>query len=72
MPTILDVPMIEAVVIEVPNPAHPFGVRGVGEACLVPPLAAMANAIHDAIGTRMSALPMSPEAVSKALESSGE
>jgi CO/xanthine dehydrogenase Mo-binding subunit len=72
MPTILDVPMIEAVVIEVPNPGHPFGVRGVGEACLVPPLAAMANAIHDAVGVRMTALPMSPEVVSKALESSGE
>jgi CO/xanthine dehydrogenase Mo-binding subunit len=71
MPTILDVPMIEAVVIEVPNPGHPFGVRGVGEACLVPPLAAMANAVHDAIGARMTALPMSPEVVSKALESNG-
>ena len=72
MPTILDVPMIEAVVIEVPNPAHPFGVRGVGEACLVPPMAAMANAIYAAIGVRMNSLPMNPAAVVKAMEGKGK
>ena len=67
MPTSLDMPMIEPVVIEVPNPGHPFGVRGVGEANIVPPLAAIANAIYDAIGVRMRELPMSPGAIVKAL-----
>ncbi len=67
MPTALDLPMIDTVVIEVPNPGHPFGVRGVGEANIVPPLAAIANAIHDATRLRMRELPMSPGAVCKSL-----
>ncbi|MAF53499.1 MAG: oxidoreductase [Chloroflexi bacterium] len=67
MPTVLDVPMIETVIVEVPHPGHPYGLRGVGEACLVPPLAAIANAVHNAIGIRMTELPMSPAAVSKAM-----
>ena len=67
MPTSRDLPMIDPVVIEVPNPGHPFGVRGVGESPLVPPLAAVANAIHDAIGVRMSELPMSPNVILNAL-----
>ena len=68
MPTSLDLPMIEAVIVEVPNPSHPFGVRGVGEANIVPPLAALANAVYDAIGVRMDRVPMTPAAVVKALE----
>ena len=71
MPTILDLPMIEAVIIEVPNPAHPFGVRGVGEVGLVPPLAAIANAIHNATGIRMTALPITPSVMLKAIQSRG-
>ena len=67
MPTSLDLPMIDTEVIEVPNPGHPYGVRGVGESPLVPPLAAMANAIYDAISVRMLALPMSPGSVLEAL-----
>jgi CO/xanthine dehydrogenase Mo-binding subunit len=67
MPTALDLPMIDTVIVEVPNPGHPFGVRGVGEASIVPPKAAIANAIHDAIGTRMHELPMNPVVVSKAI-----
>ena len=67
MPTSLDVPMLDAVIVEVPNPGHPFGVRGVGEASIVPPLAAMANAIYHAAGVRMRDLPMSPGAIVKAL-----
>ena len=63
MPTALDLPMIDTVLVEVPNAGHPFGVRGVGEACLVPPMAAVANAIQDAIGVRMSQLPMNPAAI---------
>ena len=60
MPTSLDLPMIDTVIVEVPNPGHPFGVRGVGEVPIVPPMAAIANAIHDAVGVRMTSLPMSP------------
>tara|TARA_Y100001970_G_scaffold282651_1_gene395948 strand:- start:2682 stop:4931 length:2250 start_codon:yes stop_codon:yes gene_type:complete len=70
MPTSLDLPMIEAVIVEVPNPGHPYGVRGVGEVCIVPPLAAIANAIYDAIGVRMTELPMNPAAITKAIEES--
>ena len=72
MPTCLDVPNIDAVIIEVPNPGHPFGVRGVGEASIVPPLAAIANAIYHATGVRMRELPMSPPAVVKALKEHGD
>lgn len=63
MPTALDLPMIETIIVEVPNPGHPYGVRGVGEVPIVPPPAAIANAIHDAIGIRMEQLPMSPPTV---------
>ena len=71
MPTALDLPMIEAVIVEVPNPGHPFGIRGVGEAGIVPPLAAMANAVYRATGVRMTDLPMSPPAVAASLGRNG-
>ena len=67
MPTCLDLPMIETIIVEVPNPGHPYGVRGVGEAPIVPPPAALANAIYRAVGVRMNVLPMSPGNVLKAL-----
>jgi CO/xanthine dehydrogenase Mo-binding subunit len=67
MPTSLDLPMIDTVIVEVPNPGHPYGVKGVGEVCIVPPMAAVANAIHDAIGVRMTELPMSPGKILEAL-----
>ena len=67
MPTSLDLPMIDTVIVEVANPGHPFGVRGVGEVCIVPPMAAVANAIHNATGVRMGVLPMSPGNVLEAL-----
>ena len=67
MPTSLDLPMIDAVIVEVNNPGHPFGVRGVGEANIAAPLAAIANAIHNAAGVRLRSLPMNPQAVVKAL-----
>ncbi len=63
MPVCSDVPMIEPIMLEIPNPKHPQGVRGVGEAPIVPPLAAIANAIHDALGKRFYSLPMSPPKV---------
>ncbi len=67
MPTSLDVPMIDTVIVEVPNPHHPYGVRGVGEVPIVPPPAAIANAIYKAVGVRMNILPMSPANVLTAL-----
>jgi CO/xanthine dehydrogenase Mo-binding subunit len=60
MPTCLDLPMIETLMVEVPNPGHPYGVRGVGEVPIVPPPAALANAIYRAAGVRMQQLPMTP------------
>ena len=67
IPTCLDLPMIDTVIVEVPNPGHPYGVRGVGEVPIVPPPAAIANAIYDAIGVRMTELPMSPDRLLKAM-----
>jgi xanthine dehydrogenase molybdenum-binding subunit len=67
MPTALDLPMIETIIVEVPNPTHPFGVRGVGETPIVAPPAAMANAIYHAAGVRMRDLPMSPPKVCAAI-----
>ena len=67
MPISLDLPMIDTVIVEVPNPGHPFGVRGVGEASIVSPLAAVANAVAGATGVRMSKLPMSPGSIVEAL-----
>ena len=66
MPTSLDLPMIDTVIVEVANPGHPYGARGVGEANIVSPQAAVANAIHDAAGLRMTALPINPAAVMEA------
>jgi CO/xanthine dehydrogenase Mo-binding subunit len=67
MPTSLDLPMIDTVIVEIANPNHPYGVRGVGEVPIVPPMAAISNAIYDAIGVRMNDLPMSPDKVLEAL-----
>jgi CO/xanthine dehydrogenase Mo-binding subunit len=61
-------PMIDAVMIEVPNPRHPFGARGVGEVPIVPPMAAVANAICAATGIRLRDLPMSPPKLRAALD----
>ncbi|MBI1345562.1 molybdopterin-dependent oxidoreductase [bacterium] len=60
MPTCYDVPMIDAIIVEVPDPSHPYGVRGVGEVPICPPPAAIANAIANAVGVQMTTLPMSP------------
>ena len=68
VPVASDLPMIEAVLVEVPNKRHPFGVRGVGEVPIIPPLAAVGNAIKGAIGIRMTTLPMSPPKVLAALD----
>ena len=67
MPTAFDLPMIDTELIENPNPGHPYGLRGVGEVPLVPPLAAIANAVHDAIGVRQQHLPISPQSILESL-----
>jgi CO/xanthine dehydrogenase Mo-binding subunit len=67
-PVASDLPMIEAVLVEVPNPRHPFGARGVGEVPIIPPMAAIGNAIRRATGVEMHHLPMSPPKVRAALD----
>ncbi len=71
IPVASDLPMIDTVIVEVPNPGHPFGVRGVGETGIVPPLAAIANAVSNAAGVRMKQLPMSPPRILAALKDNG-
>ncbi|MDN4017694.1 xanthine dehydrogenase family protein molybdopterin-binding subunit [Zwartia panacis] len=68
IPVASDLPMIEAILVEVPNPNHPYGVKGVGEANIVPPMAAVANAIQRATGKRLTELPMSPPKVLAAID----
>ena len=63
--------MIDTCIIEVPNPNHPYGVRGVGEANIAPPPAAIANALKRAIGVRLFKLPMNPPAIMQAIWSKG-
>ena len=66
-PVASDLPMLDAVLVEVPNPTHPYGAKGVGEVCICPPMAAIANAIENAIGKRLTDLPMSPPKILAAL-----
>ena len=68
VPVASDLPMIDTVMIEVPNPRHPFGAKGVGEVPIVPPLAAVANAVRGAIGVRMYDLPLSPPKIRAAID----
>ena len=68
IPVASDLPMIDTVIVEVPNPGHPYGVRGVGETSICPPLAAIANAVSNAAGVRLRELPMSPPRILEALE----
>jgi len=68
MPVCSDVPMIDCKIVEVPNPKHPFGLRGVGEVPVVPTMAAVGNAITDAIGIRPTSLPMSPPKILDLIE----
>ncbi len=63
-----DLPMIEPVLVEVPNPSHPFGAKGVAEVNICPPMAAIANAIDNAIHRRLTELPMSPPKIRAALD----
>jgi len=72
MPVASDVPMIDTEIVEVPNPRHPYGLRGVGEVPVTPTMAAIANAIGAVIGVRPRSLPMSPPKVLAALEAAGK
>ena len=72
IPVASDLPMIEAVLVEVPNPSHPYGAKGVGEVNICPPMAAIANAIDRAVGRRLTELPMSPPKVLAAIDSGKE
>jgi len=68
IPVASDLPMIETIIVEVPNPRHPYGVRGIGETSIVPPMAAINAAAYGATGVRMSDLPLSPPRVLKAMK----
>jgi len=72
MPVCSDLPMLDAVMLEIPNPKHPQGVRGVGEVPLVPPLGAISNAMYRATHKRFYALPMSPPRVLEKLDQAAE
>ncbi|MEB8389222.1 xanthine dehydrogenase family protein molybdopterin-binding subunit [Rhodobacteraceae bacterium KMM 6894] len=71
IPVASDLPNIDTVILEIPNPGHPYGVRGVGETPIVPPLAALSNAVSRAAGIRLHELPMSPPKILKAIASKG-
>lgn len=68
IPVCSDLPMIDTQILEIPNPNHPYGIRGVGETSIVPPLAAIGNAVSNAFGVRMTHVPMSPTRILDALE----
>ena len=68
VPVASDMPMIDTQIIEVPNPSHPYGVRGVGETPIVAPLAAVSNAVRDQLGFRIADLPLSPPRVLEAID----
>lgn len=71
MPVASDLPMIDTILVETaPNPRHPYGAKGVGEVPIVPPLAAVAAAITDLVGKRMTSLPLSPSVLTEAMEES--
>jgi CO/xanthine dehydrogenase Mo-binding subunit len=72
IPVCSDLPFIDTEILEIPNPNHPYGIRGVGETSIVPPLAAIGNAISNAVGVRMNHVPMSPPRILKALEEAGD
>ena len=68
IPVCSDLPFIDTMILEIPNPGHPYGVRGVGETSIVPPLAAIGSAVSNAVGVRMNHVPMSPPRILKAIK----
>ena len=71
VPVCSDLPFIDTEILEIPNPNHPYGIRGVGETSIVPPLAAIGNAVSQATGVRLTHVPMSPPRILKALKANG-
>jgi CO/xanthine dehydrogenase Mo-binding subunit len=71
IPVCSDLPFIDTKILEIPNPNHPYGIRGVGETSIVPPLAAIGNAVTNAVGVRMTHVPMTPPRILKALDEAG-
>jgi CO/xanthine dehydrogenase Mo-binding subunit len=69
--TAADLPNLETIIVEVPSPAGPFGARGVGEPPIIPAPAAIGNALHDAVGARLTELPLSPERIALAVANGG-
>jgi CO/xanthine dehydrogenase Mo-binding subunit len=67
MPTSLDMPMIDTIMVEVPNPLHPYGVRGIGEVPICPPLSAATQAVKEAVGKSFYSLPVKPGRILEAL-----
>lgn len=67
MPTAMDLPMVETILVEAPGGDGPYGAKGVGEPPIIPSVPAVANAVSAAIGTRTCDLPISPEHVWRAL-----
>jgi len=72
IPVCSDLPFIDTQILEIPNPNHPYGIRGVGETSIVPPLGAVGNAIANATGVRMTHAPMSPVRVLDAIDIASE
>jgi CO/xanthine dehydrogenase Mo-binding subunit len=68
LPTTLDVPEIESILVESNDPTGPYGAKGVGEATLIPVAPAVANAIYHATGIRFTELPITPEKICLALK----
>ena len=68
MPTSMDMPPIDVVIVETADPTGPFGAKGVGEPTSVPTAAAVLNAIHDAVGVRLTSLPATAERVLRAIQ----
>ncbi len=72
VPVASDLPMIDTIIVEVPNPRHPYGVRGIGETPIVPPMAAIGASVRRSSGVRFFELPMSPPKVLKAMKAAGK
>ena len=72
IPVCSDLPFIDTQILEIPNPNHPYGIRGVGETSIVPPLAAIGNAVSNAAGVRMTHVPMSPPRILKAMDEASD
>jgi CO/xanthine dehydrogenase Mo-binding subunit len=68
LPLAVDVPDVEAILMEHPDAAGPYGAKGVAEPSIIPVAAAVANAVSDAIGVALTEIPVTPEAIVEALE----